>query len=194
MTVNIKSGAGTKPICPSGVSEERPCVPGIGQTQSPISRMNIRSNKLKWFAAFLAIAAIGAGYPAVQTYLESQSQIRSEEKANALLDRLAQDQHLNTILRLLKAGAVEEATQRLNYLVCGDIVNVHALLASTDDRTRAFAQQTFSRMAQCRPKPSPAAVADFHGQRYYEEVEAERIFAKAVAADRVVGGISTASR
>ena len=156
--------------------------------------MSIKCLRLKWLVALLIIAAIGAGYPVAQRYLETQSRIRSAENANAMLERLAQDQKLNTILRLLKAGAVDDATRRLNHLLCENIVNVNAQLASIDDRNRAFAQQTFSRMAQCCPKPSPAAVAAFLGERHYEEIEAGKILALAVAADHGPVPLSTASR
>jgi hypothetical protein len=156
--------------------------------------MNIKCIKLRWLIAVLTIAAIGGGYPAAQSYLETQSRIRSAQTANAVLDRLAQDQKLNTILKLLQTGAVEEATQRLNYLLCVNIVDVNSQLASVDDRGRAFAQNAFSRMAQCRPKPSPEALAAFlHGQRD-EEIEAKKILALAVAADYRADGTSSASR
>jgi hypothetical protein len=156
--------------------------------------MNLKGFKMKWLVASLTIAVISGGYPVARGHLKTQSRIHSEETLCAILDRLAQDQKLNTILKLIQAGGVEEAAQRLNFLLCENIVSVNSQLASTDNRARSFAQSAFCRMAQYRPKPSPVTGVASVRERSCEEIEAQKILALAVAADPRAYRASTVSR
>ena len=159
-----------------------------------LNAMNTKCLKLKWLIVPLALAVVGGGYPVARGYLQTQSLIRSEETYSAVIDRLAQARELNTALKLIQAGNVEEGTQRLSCLLSANIVGANAQLASASERGRAFAQMAFARMAQSRPRPLQATGAASVHELRYEETEAQKIFALAVAAEHQPYPATAASR
>jgi hypothetical protein len=73
------------------------------------------------------------------------------------LDRLSRDHTLSLVLRTLHDGEVDKAAQRLDLLVCWDILRADAELASADPQTRAWAENIFRRIARVRPKTAEDA-------------------------------------
>ena len=156
--------------------------------------MNSKCFKVGWWAAPLAFAVVGGGYVVARSHLETKNLIRSEEAASAILDHLAQDRQLNTVLKWIQAGDIEEAERRMNILLSGDIVSVNSQLASADEGTRSFGQSVFRKMAQYRPSP-PLRILEGSGRtRTRDEMEAEKILGQAVAAKHQADATVPASR
>ena len=161
--------------------------PGLTH-KSPGARPNRLSEepkhrKLTWPGVLLAIALAAGGYLGIRAYAAHQEMLRAEETFAVVLDHLVTDQQLNTVLKSMEAGQAKAAADNLRILLCRDIVSVNARLASANDRARAAAQQTFSKMAQFQPKPLRATPEASVHERFPEEVEAQRILALAAAAD-----------
>jgi hypothetical protein len=145
--------------------------------------MKTRYLKMNWLIPVLGIAVVGGGLVAGTIYLDLERQLHAEQAFTATLDRLFQDQQISAALKRIHDGEAEGAAQRLDMLLCGNILRTDAELASADARTRAYMQLTFRRIARLRPKTADGAVTGSTHECDGDRAAAQRILELALAGD-----------
>ncbi len=159
-----------------------------------LDTMNTKCLRIKRLIALLVIVVLASGFLAVRSHLEIQDRIRATENYNLLFDKLAQDRQLNTILKRIQAGEVEEGAHQLSVLLSRNILLVNSRLAFADERTRSLARFAFCWMGQFQPKRLEKTAEAFAHGLAGEEKEAQRILALAVAAEHMAEERVSASR
>jgi hypothetical protein len=138
--------------------------------------------KTDWLIPFVGIAVVAGTLVAATTYLEFERKSHAAEALAVTLDRLSHDQQLSRVLEQIHQGEVTAAAQRLDLLLCGDVVRVDAELASADAPTRAVVEDAFRRIALIRPKTAPGGAAGSAQEPSNGQVEAQRILTLALGA------------
>jgi hypothetical protein len=128
----------------------------------------------------LGIALVVGAVMAVTTYLDLARNTRAAEASMAINDRLYKDIHLCLALKTLHEGDVSAAAQRLDLLLCDDIIAVNSQLASADDADRVFIRKAFARLALARPK-SAQVLTGTTQELCDDQRAAERILAETAA-------------
>ena len=108
------------------------------------------------------------------TFLDLERKIQAEEAYSVTLDRLFHDQKLSAALKLLQQRDLPAASQRLDVLLCGDILAVNSQLESARDTERTFVADTFARIARVRPRNSEIT-AEASPKLTNDQIEAEKI-------------------
>ena len=127
---------------------------------------------------WLGIALVAAGFAAAATYLDLERKVHSGEAFAATLDRLYQVQKLNAALKTLRDGDAGTAAQRLDLLLCDNILTLNSELASADDRQRAYVKDAFLTIARLRPK-NPDTTTGVAQELNNDQIAAEQILAQA---------------
>ncbi len=127
------------------------------------------------------ITFVTAAVMAAATYVDLERKTHCAEAFGATLDRLYADQKLSAVLRTIQEGDVATATQRLDLLLCDDILAVNSQLASARSTERAYAQDVFIRIARLRPK-NAEVTAGTTQELSSDQIEAEKVLAGACAA------------
>jgi hypothetical protein len=140
--------------------------------------------KLDRLIPWLGIAILVGGVIASATYLNSERNALSSEASAATLERLIHDQHLSAALKKIHDGQVAEAAERLDLLLCGDILLINAELPSADPETRALVQKAFKRIASQRPMIEGMDSTSTQ-EHVADQVAAERILTLALAGPSV---------
>jgi ACT domain-containing protein len=149
----------------------------------------IRMNRL---IPLLGIVLVAAGVVGVATYLDIEHKIHAGEALTATLNRLYHDQMASAVLRRIQDGDVAGAAQRLDLLLCNDILELNSTIASVDDRQRAYTQNVFVRMARTRPS-NAVITASATREVFDAQIEAEKILALADAGNTPVNSGVAAS-
>jgi len=147
----------------------------------PVERLTYMKTKYRgidWLILLLGMGVVAGGFAAATTYLGLERKIHSGEVCAVILDRLYQDQKLSAALKTLHDGDAATAAQRLDLLLCDNILRIHSELASADDRTRAYVKDEFARIARLRPRNSDIPVGA-KPERSDDQAEAEKILAQA---------------
>ena len=126
----------------------------------------------------LGIALVAAGVLVVATYLDIERKTRAGEALTATLDRLYHDQTASAVLKGIQEGDVAGAAQRLDLLLCDDIIELNSTIASADDLQRAYRQHMFVRIARLRPS-NAVVTAGTTRELFDDQIEAEKILARA---------------
>jgi hypothetical protein len=135
---------------------------------------------MNWLIPVLGIAVVAGSLVAATTYRDLERQTQAAEACTATLDRLCEDLQISSMLKTIQDGKVEGAAQRLDLLLCGDILRTESELESADAFTRRCAEDAFRRIAQTRPKMADAA-AGGSVQRSTDSTAAQRILELALA-------------
>ena len=143
--------------------------------------MRTRILNIDWLIPFLGIALVAGTLMAATTYFNLEQKTHSAEALTTTLDRLYQEQQLSVALKTLHEGKTAVAAQRLDLLLCQNILQTNAALASADTPTRAWVQDAFRRIALIRPKTGEQSPGSLAQECSGDQVEAERILAKALA-------------
>jgi hypothetical protein len=138
--------------------------------------------KSDWLAPLVGIAVVGGSLMAATTYVNLEQRVSANEALSATLDHLYQDQKLSVALRILRDGQVDNAAQRVDLVLCQNILRLESQLASADPRTRAYIEDAFRRIAQFRPKIDPTTSG---GEYNEDQAAAERVLASAVGASHI---------
>jgi len=139
---------------------------------------------MDWFVPILGIALVTGGLVAVNAFLDLEQKARAGEAFTATLDRLSQDQRLSAVLQGIHEGRIAGATQQLDLLLCDDILRTNAELASGNARTQLYVEDVFRRIARVRPKTSERSAAGPAQECVEDQVAAERVLARALAANQ----------
>ena len=139
--------------------------------------------RAKWLAPLMGAAVVGGGLLAATTYINLEERASAAQAVSATLDRVYQDQRLSTALKALREGQVDAAGQRLDLLLCEDILRLNAQMESADPLTRVYINDAFRRVALIRPKAPAGALSDGYTE---DQAAAERILAQAVGGEHLV--------
>ena len=107
--------------------------------------------KMQWLAPLLGVAVVGGGLMATRTYFELEHKVRAHEALTATVERLYQDHKVSTALRLIHDGDTAGAAQRLDVMLCEDVLRLNDELPAADERTRMYVEDTLRRIALVRP-------------------------------------------
>jgi outer membrane murein-binding lipoprotein Lpp len=114
--------------------------------------MKIGYLKADWLAPLVGLAVVGGSLLVATAYAKMEQRRSAAEALNLTLDQIHRDQQLSTALKSIHEGQGEAATQRLDLLLCGDVLRLNAQLESCGPRTRDFISDAFRRIALLRPK------------------------------------------
>jgi hypothetical protein len=129
----------------------------------------------------VGIALVAAAVLAGATYWDIERQTRAGEALTVTLDRIYHDQQICSALKAMHEGDAILAAQRLDLMLCDDILALDAQLASADQKTRNYIKFGFGWLALNRPKNAHTAAAS--GQELLDDqIQAEKILARASAA------------
>lgn len=154
--------------------------------------MKTRCIRLNRVIPLLGIALVAAGVVAVATYLDIERTTRAGEALTETLNRLYHDQTVSTALRRIQEGDVAGAAQRLDLMLCDDILELNSQMASVDDQQRAYRQTVFARIARSRPS-NALITAGTSGSVADDQIEAEKVLALADAKETLLDGSVVAS-
>ena len=141
--------------------------------------------KTDWLAPLVGITVVGGSLMAATTYVNLEQKTSDAKALTVTLDHLYQDQRLSAALRSLRGGQVETAAQRVDQLLCEDILRRNAELGSADAPTRAYVNDMFRRIALLRPKVSAGASGGAAQECTEDQIAAERILAHALGKEHI---------
>jgi hypothetical protein len=142
--------------------------------------MKTKHVRTDWLIPLLGIALVAGGVVAAATYYDLERKIHADEAFATTLDRLFQNQQLSAALKTLHDGDAGTAAQRLDLLLCDNILMLDSELACADERKAAYVKDTFRRIARVRPKNSEIA-AGAAQELESDRIEAEKILMQACA-------------
>ncbi len=142
--------------------------------------MKLTDLKTNWLFPFLGVAVVVGAVVTATAYVDSEREGDAAEAFAATLDRLFHDQQLSMALEQIHQGAVPAAAQRLDLLLCEDVVLADLELASADALTRAAVEDAFRRIALIRPRTVAAGATGPDQEPGDRQVEAERILTLAL--------------
>ena len=145
--------------------------------------MKTRYLKTDWFIPLLGIAVAVGALVTGKAYFDLEQKIHAGEASLATLDRLHQDQAIVAALKQIHEGKVDEATQRLDLLVCQDVLLTNSELESADAGTRTVVEDVFRRIALRRPQNPQGAPGSAAQERNQDQVSAEKLLKLASAGD-----------
>jgi hypothetical protein len=143
-----------------------------------LKHMKTRYLKKDWLILLLGLALVAGGFAATTTYLGLERKVSSGEAFSATLDRLYQSQKLSAALKTLHDGDMATAVQRLDLLLCDNILMINSDLALADDLKRAHVKDVFRKIALLRPQ-NPSTIAGATLEISNDQIEAEKILAQA---------------
>ena len=115
--------------------------------------------KMNWLIPALGIAVIAGTYLVATTYLDFERHTETEQALAATVDRLYESQQISSALKAIHEGEMNGAAQRLETLLCDNVIRLDSELASSDARTRALVGMAYQRIAAVRPKTGSAPLA-----------------------------------
>ncbi len=142
--------------------------------------MKTKDPRIDWLVRCTGIAVVAGAAVAATTYLEFEQKADAAQAFAVTLDRLFHDQQLSMALEQIHQGAVPAAAQRLDLLLCEDVVLADLELASADALTRAAVEDAFRRIALIRPRTVAAGATGPDQEPGDRQVEAERILTLAL--------------
>jgi hypothetical protein len=145
---------------------------------STLNHMKTKYLKTNWLIILLAIVLVAIGSAAATTYLNLQRRIHADEAFAATLDRIYQGQKLSVVLKAMQDGDAGTAAQRLDLLLCENILIINSELASAGDRERAYVKDAFMKIARLRPK-NPDTATGGAQELSNDQIEAQKILAQA---------------
>jgi hypothetical protein len=142
--------------------------------------MKTISLRINWLVPFVGIAVVVGTMVATRTYVELERKADAADAFGGTLDRMFHDQELSMALEQIQRGEVAAAAQRLDRLLCQDVIRADSDLDNADALTRATVQDALRRIALIRPKAVPGAVSGSAQQSTDGQLEAERILTLAL--------------
>jgi hypothetical protein len=144
--------------------------------------MTTRCFRMDWLFPVLGVAVLVCVCAGTIAHKKVERRVVAEETCVPALNRLRHDHALSLALRALHEGRADEASQRLDLLLCWDILSTDAELASADPALRDWAQSVLARIAVARPNKGATTASDPSSGGIQEE--AQRVLERAVASER----------
>jgi hypothetical protein len=145
--------------------------------------MKTRYLKTDWFIPLMGIAAAVGALVAARAYFNIEQKIHTGEASLATLDHLHQDQAIVAALKQVHEGKADEAAQRLDLLVCQDVLLTNSELESADAGMRTVVEDAFRKIALRRPQNAQGAPGSPAQERNQDQVSAEKILKLVLAGD-----------
>lgn len=142
--------------------------------------MKTKYLEIDWLVPLVGIAVVAGSIVAARTYFDLERKTQADEALAQTVGRLYQDQKVNAALKSIHEGDTKGAAQRLDALLCEDILRLNRELASADARTRAFVEDALRRMALARPGIAAGAASESGQERSEDQLAAELILRKAL--------------
>jgi len=136
--------------------------------------MKTDSIRINWMMPVVGIVLTACALMAAAPYLGIKRFNHASQDFGATLDRLYQDQKLSAALKEIHKGDVGTAAQRLDMMLCNDIVRVNSQLGSASDAERVFVRGIFARIARVRPNNAETTGGGAYTPTR-DQTEAERI-------------------
>jgi hypothetical protein len=129
----------------------------------------------------LGIALVIGGLLVAMIYqkLEEHSKVAEASITRAVY--LYHDLQLCAALRTMREGDATAAEQRLDRVLCNDIVALNSQLPSADAEEQAYVKNAFARFALIRPR-SAELLANNPTDVHADQVEAEKILERSAGA------------
>ncbi len=144
--------------------------------------MKLRDLIPNWLFPSVGIAAVVGGLVMAAAYVELERKNDAAQAFAATLDRISHDHQLSMALAQIQQGEVVAAAQRLDLLLCEDVVRADLELPSADPLTRAVVDDSFRRIALIRPNSKAGGAAGSAQNPTDGQLEAERILTLALGA------------
>jgi hypothetical protein len=144
------------------------------------SCMKTRYFRLNWLIPILGIGVVVGGMVAETTYVRLERDNQSAQSLANTLEHLYQDQTISLALRRIHDGEVAAAAQRLDALLCDDVLQLSAGLGSADAQTRAYVGDGFRRIGRVRPKTPEVSASGTVPPTTMDQAEAQRVLALAM--------------
>jgi hypothetical protein len=145
--------------------------------------MNTKRFKKDWLVVVVGAAVVASGLAVRNGLVEQQRSSSRAEALNAALSQIYQDQNISVVLRQLQAGDVGAARQRLDRLLCGNILHLEKEFGSADAETRTCVSEAWRRIARVRPQPALDGSAP---EPTPDQIAAQRILTEALAQEVAV--------
>src|ERR1035438_10540670 len=149
------------------------------------SCMKTKYLRLDWLIPLLGIAVVVGGMTGATTYVRWERDTQSAQSLANTLEHLYQDQTISLALRRIHDGEIAAAAQRLDVLLCDDVLQISADLGSADAQTRAYVGDGFRRIERVRPKTPEAAASGAVPPTTTDQAEAQRVLALAMRSQAV---------
>ena len=143
--------------------------------------MKTRAVRTNWLLSCAGIAVVAATMVAAKTYLDLEQKAEAAARFGATSERLCQDQTLSLVLKDIHDGNTKSAAERLDLILCGNILRTEEERASADAQTGAFIEAAFRRIATTRPLLAEGGGAGASGESGNDQFAAQHILAKALA-------------
>ena len=138
----------------------------------------------RWIPA-LGIGLVAGFLLGATTYRGLQRQADEEVALMPTMDRLCQDHSLSLVLKMLHSGRADQAAQRLDLLLCWDILRADAELASADAQTRAWTEDILRMIARARPKTAQGPGAGSARECSESQAAAQQLLERALTRDHI---------
>src|SRR5512140_612515 len=100
--------------------------------------------RMKRLIPLVGVVLAVAGISAAATYINIERDISADQALTAQFHRLYYDHTVSTVLRKMQEGDALGAKRRLDLMLCDDILEINANLASADDRQKSYTQHMFA--------------------------------------------------
>jgi hypothetical protein len=163
-------GRKKRQLFPTGILQKHDIAEvAIVQTRPTLKVMKTRFGIKNWIIPLLGIGLVAGTVVTTTSYCNLEQKTHDAEALSATLGRLYEDQQMNLVLKSVQDGDTKEAARRLDILLCNSILRLDEELASSDERTLAFVQDAFRRMALVRPEvaTSQAAAPEYESFGYH---------------------------
>jgi hypothetical protein len=147
--------------------------------------MKTKCIKKDWLVVALGAGLVAGGLVVWDALMEQHRYARNAEALNAALGQIYQDQNLGLVLRQLHQGDVAAARQKLDLLLCENILHLEEDLDSADPETRACVNDAWRQLARLRPLLADVA-PDGALEATPDQLAAQRILARAAGNEVVV--------
>jgi hypothetical protein len=124
----------------------------MGVAERRAGDMNVRCFRIDWLIPVLGIVIVVGFVVVAVTYRGLEGQADEETAFTPVLDRLCRDHGLSLVLRMMHEGSFDEAAERLDLLLCWDVMRADVEMARADARTRAWGEDILRMIARLRPK------------------------------------------
>jgi hypothetical protein len=137
----------------------------------------MKALKVDWLAPLVGIAVVAGSVMAATTYVNLERRVYAEEALTVTLDNLYQNEKLSVALRALHDGQIDAAAQRMDLLLCQNVLRLDSQMSSPDPRTRVYVGDALRRIAQLRPRHGVIASGLEYTQ---DQAAAEQILVRAL--------------
>jgi hypothetical protein len=143
--------------------------------------MKTRYVNMKWLVSLAGIAVVAATVVVAKTYFDLEQEAEAAAAFGATSERLCQDQRLSLVLKDIHDGDTKSAAERLDLILCGNILRTEGERASADAQTGAYIEAAFRRIATTRPLLVEGGGAGASRESGNDQIAAQHILAKALA-------------